>query len=112
MPNTWIIDITHYLDKRGAIVSSPAPARRLAEHFAAIIAAVTQDPHQSATVSPVRCRRRPGRRPCPGHIRAAITLDARMDITWECTSCGDNGLISNWHGTMWDCLDAELDEGH
>jgi hypothetical protein len=28
MPNTWIIDMTHYLDEHGAIVTAPAPARR------------------------------------------------------------------------------------
>lgn len=112
MPNTWIVDITHYLDERGAIIAAPAPARRLAQHFAAIVGAVTCDPHEAKTGSAVRCGRRPGRKRCPGQIRAAITLDDRMDIVWECPACGDNGLISNWHGTMWDCLDAELDDVH
>lgn len=112
MPDTWIIDITHYLDDRGAIVSAPAPARRLAEHFAAIVASVTLNPYQAATGSTVPCRRRPHRKPCPGTIRAAITLDPSMDIVWDCSARGDNGLISNWHGTMWDCLDVEVDESH
>jgi hypothetical protein len=110
MPNTWIIDITHYLDEHGAIVTAPAPARRLAEHFAAIVRAVTCEPCEAAIASIVRCRRRPGRKPCPGQIRAAITLDDQMNIAWECPSCGDKGLISNWHGTIWDCLEADADD--
>ena len=112
MANTWIIDMTHYLDEHGAIVAAPTPARRLAEHFAAIVRAVTFDPCGAATESSVRCRRRPGRKPCPGQIRAAITIDDRMDIIWECSSCGDNGVISNWHGTMWDCLDMDADDAN
>jgi hypothetical protein len=110
MANTWIIDLTHYLDEHGAIVTVPSPARRLAEHFGAIVRAVTWDPVGAETGSSVRCRRRPGRKRCPGQIRAAITLDDGMDIVWECPSCGDNGLISNWDGTMWDCLDIEADD--
>ncbi len=112
MPDTWITDITHYLDERGAIVSMSGPARRLAQHLGAIVVAVTREPFQSATESGVPCRRRPSRKPCPGRIRAAITVDDVMDIVWECPSCGDNGRISNWHGTMWDCLDLDLDESH
>ena len=112
MANTWITDLTHFLDERGAIVETPVPARRLAEHFAAIVAAATADPCQAATGSSVRCRRRPGRKPCPGSIRAAITLDDRMDVVWDCPACGDNGVISNWHGTIWDCLDDEPVDGH
>jgi hypothetical protein len=112
MPDTWIIDITHVLDEHGAIAASSSPARRLAEHFTAIVVAVTYDPCQAASGSTVRCRRRPGRKRCPGLIRAAITLDERMDIVWECPSCGDNGVVSNWHGTMWDCLDADSDDAH
>jgi hypothetical protein len=112
MADTWITDITDYLDERGALVSTPGPARRLAEHLGAIVVAVTREPFKSATASAVRCRRRPNRKPCLGHIRAALTLDGDMDIVWECPSCGDNGRISNWHGTMWDCLDIEPGEGH
>lgn len=112
MPNTWIIDMTHYLDEHGAIVTAPAAAHRLGEHFAAIVGAVTYNPCEAATGSTVRCRRRPGRRPCPGQIRGAITLDDQMNIVWECPCCGDNGLISNWHGTMWDCLEAEPDDAN
>lgn len=112
MPNTWIVDLTHYLDERGAIIATPGPARRLAEHFAAIVAAVTSDPVQAATASTIPCRRRPRRKRCPGRIRATISLDDRMDIVWECPACGDDGLISNWHGTMWDCLDTDPDDAH
>lgn len=112
MPNTWIVDITHYLDERGAIVETPASARRLAEHFAAIVAAATSAPRQAAAGSSVRCRRRPGRKPCSGRLRAAITLDPGMEIVWDCPRCGDNGVISNWHGTLWDCLDDEAPDAH
>ena len=47
------------------------------------------------------CRRRPGRRRCPGEIHAGFAEDPR-EITWICPRCGDNGLIQGWRGTRWD----------
>jgi len=49
MADTWITDMTHFLDQNGAIGVMPDPARKL----------------------------------------------------------GDNGLIRNWQGTLWDCWDTK-----
>lgn len=37
MADTWVTDITHFMDDEGKLVSEPSQARRLAEHLAAII---------------------------------------------------------------------------
>jgi hypothetical protein len=51
--------------------------------------------------SPVRCRRRPNRRPCSGKLRL-LREEPDDFIRWECPVCADRGRISNWHETRWD----------
>jgi hypothetical protein len=52
----------------------------------------------------LRCRRRPGRRPCTGVL--SILLDESLeDLVWHCPACGDNGVIRGWEGTFWDNSD-------
>ncbi len=107
MADTWITDMTHFLDQNGAIGVMPDPARKLAKYLASIVAAATNENYydeDSAVV--VHCRRRPRRKPCPGEIEAFI--DPEKDVVlWRCPVCGDNGLIRNWQGTLWDCWDTK-----
>jgi|SRR5579862_4188452 len=102
MPNTWVTDMTHYFDESGRLPSLPGPARNLADFFGAIVASMSSEPPGIAMSTLVRCRRRPGRKRCVGEILAVIE-PARLHIEWECAVCGDNGLIHNWRGTLWDC---------
>jgi hypothetical protein len=97
VPNTWIADLRDFLDETGGLADLPARARRLADHFGAIVAAISPTPQDQVVRTHVRCRRRPRRRPCSGMIRAVIDADAR--IRWECSSCEDNGVISGWRDT-------------
>jgi hypothetical protein len=62
---------------------------------------VTSDRVGGASDTDVRCRRRPGRKACPGFILAADD-EAAGTIWWMCPECGDNGLITGWVGTQWD----------
>ena len=87
-----------YLDAAGCLVDMPAPARNLANHLGAIVSALTSQPPGQLRQTSVRCRRRPGRRPCVGRIRAVIEVDSRQ-IAWECPVCDDNGIIHHWEGT-------------
>jgi len=45
--------------------------------------------------STVRCRRRPGRRACPGRLRILLR-DSSEPIRWRCDACGSRGEIHNW----------------
>lgn len=101
MADTWIIDITHFLDEDGRLVPTSGPALKLAEHIGSIIAMVSAEGSPLAALAKVRCRRRPGRRKCPGEIVAMLEMDTDA-IVWQCPSCGDNGVISGWHDTLWD----------
>jgi hypothetical protein len=101
MSNTLVTDISHFLKENGMIASASGPARKLAEHIAAIVAESTAVLADIDGYEKVPCRRRPRRRPCVGLIESWIEPDSGA-IYWECPSCGDNGLISHWEGTMWD----------
>lgn len=66
-----------------------------------IVSALTSQPPGELRQTSVRCRRRPGRRPCVGRIRAVIEISSGQ-ISWECSACGDSGIIHHWEGTPWD----------
>jgi hypothetical protein len=98
MANTWVTDLTHFLDESGGLHRAlTGPGRRLAEHMLSIVAAATSTRGDELQV---RCRRRPKRRACPGSLEYRLWADER--ITWACPKCGDNGVISNWQSTAWD----------
>jgi hypothetical protein len=101
MPDTWVTDLTHFLDETGEIVSVPAPAKALAEYFVAIVFMASFPDPEYPPEYKVKCRRRPHRKPCLEEIVGFI--DPETDgIVWMCPKCHDRGLISNWRGSMWD----------
>jgi hypothetical protein len=94
--------MTHFLAICDPEEDVPPPARRLGEYFGRIVEAATASTVRGcefATV--VRCRRRPGRQPCPGRIEVLCT-DVPSRIAWWCPDCGDEGMISSWRATPWD----------
>jgi hypothetical protein len=101
MGNTWITDMTDLPDIRNPDVDIPEPARRLAAHFGSIVKAATAHPSMDLVKTDIRCRRRPGRKPCPGNMRL-IYDDDIGEIEWACTSCDDRGIIRGWEGTSRD----------
>lgn len=104
MADTWITDLTHFLEAGRLPQELPGPALRLAECLGRIVAAVTgAEPDDSLGV---RCRRRPRRRPCQGEIEGYVVPESNA-ICWGCLVCGDNGLISDWENTMWDLREAD-----
>lgn len=102
MGNTWVTNILHYLDEEGAFAVKSGPARRIAERTCAIVEAVTSRPADADRVTAVRCRRRPGRKPCIGAIIAGYAEGDATTIVWGCPICGDEGHINGWQETQWD----------
>src|SRR5207302_9267178 len=100
MADTWVTDLGHFLEDGRLHPALAGPARRLVDHLCAIVVAVTSaEPDDPLGV---RCRRRPGRKPCPGEIEGFIDPETNQ-IHWFCVACDDNGFISNWQATLWDC---------
>lgn len=102
MGNTWVSNVLHYLGDDGEPAVRTGPARRIAEHVCAIVEAVTSRPADADWMTDVRCRRRPGRKPCLGPIIAGYAENDPTTIVWGCPVCKDEGYISGWQETRWD----------
>jgi hypothetical protein len=94
----FVSDLRHFLDMPEDV---PTPARRMAEHLTLIVRAATAGDGGRRWVSALNCTRRPGRRPCPGHL-GVLRGDVPPSIHWWCTSCGDEGVISGWEESPFD----------
>ena len=103
--DTWYTNLQVFLDENGAIAVSSGPARKLAEHITAIVAMASIPELIPSPEYQVRCRRRPGRKPCQGIIEADFDPEDYR-IIWWCPVCDDRGYISNWQGSMWDLSEA------
>lgn len=99
---TLVTDLTHFLTKEGAIAPMPEPATRLAEFLGSIVDDATTLPNEHNHWVRVKCRRRPGRKPCSGEIVTDFELENIDTIIWHCPVCDENGYIRNWQGTLWD----------
>ncbi|HEY1682820.1 MAG TPA: YecA family protein [Candidatus Tumulicola sp.] len=92
----------HVIDMQDRAPRSAALERlqktpRIWEFFSQIVRAATAAP-QPDLVSPIPCRRRPSRRPCPGTIAVHRDQDREPMILWTCTACGDGGSIVGFEG--------------
>lgn len=104
MADTYVTDMTHYLDEYGDMAIESGAGLRFAEYLASIISMISHPPPVPAEFI-VKCRRRPHRKPCKGIIEGNIAPDAGVMIWW-CPECHDTGFINNWKDTIWDLSDA------
>lgn len=98
MDKTWITDLA---DFTGENESDTPQAQRIASFFGDIVAAGSLVPPRSKHKSPLCCRRRPKRRPCPGRLDIAHAENG-SEIYWNCTHCNENGVIRGWQEGEWD----------
>lgn len=80
---------------------TPGPARRLAEHLGNVVRAATAGQAGTAWMSALPCRCRPARRRCPGRM-TVLRPEPSAPIGWQCSICGDEGVISNWEDSPYD----------
>lgn len=103
----FVSDLRHFLDMPP---EAPAPARRIAAHLTSVVRAATARDPGLPWVSALPCRRRPGRRVCPGSI-AVLRADIPSSIEWQCVSCGDEGVISCWEQSPFDLRASNAENG-
>ena len=100
MNETYVTDLTHFLDETGKIRPDiPGEAREMASFLALIVDAVTtQFPRIGSGVEiRIRCHAAG----CQGAIIGALGSRDEL-VHWRCPACGDGGTISNWQRTRWD----------
>ena len=74
MGNTWIVDLKNFVNASGAVAMKlPGRGRMLAEFWAEIVSQATLFDEPTT----IRCRRRPGHRPC------RTVLDVIFDDTMD-----------------------------
>ena len=102
MNQTYISNLTHFLDEYGNIPSEmPKKAKEFAYFHAMIVDATTKaiaEYHKQITSS-LRCHAKG----CKGLIYSYLDNTENV-IVWSCNLCGDNGRISHWQKTKWDNL--------
>lgn len=99
-----VADLSHYDDADPERYPS---AFRLAERLRAIVRAGTVIPGGFRLDSALRCHRRPGRRPCPGHLVVARD-EVPARIIWRCSCCNEGGMVSGWEGSVYDLRPPRL----
>jgi hypothetical protein len=95
--NYWGIHLPHFLTPNGTLAPLSGRGLRLAEYWTQIVAQATL--YDEPTT--LRCRRRPGRRPCTGVLTIFFDVD-NDDVLWFCPVCNDEGRIGGWQDTFWD----------
>jgi hypothetical protein len=89
----YITDLTHFLDKSGAIGPITGPARAMAQFHVDLVAHISDD---TSTPAPApRCFK------CKKDVVEALVAQDRA-VAWCCPSCRTEGRISNWQGSLWD----------
>ena len=101
MAATYITRMSHYDYSDEEARGLPREATRLAEYFGSILRETLRRLPGMPSSTGLRCRRRPGHIPCPGHIQSELSTDG-TELHWWCPQCGDNGYISDWEHTRWD----------
>jgi hypothetical protein len=94
MSETYVTDITHYLDKRGELANIPSPAKKLASFLVLLIDNTTSAGSANYDDTESRCRPEE----CCGAVLSRLNDDTK-EILWHYPSCGHNGAILNWQNT-------------
>ncbi len=96
-PSTYVTDLTHFDGVLDPASTAPAPAKRLAKFLDELVRVASREILGTIRTD-VCCFKKPRRRPCPGRI-VTTRSRSREEISWECPSCGNNGVIHHWQGT-------------
>jgi hypothetical protein len=92
----YITDLTHFLDKSGAIGPLKGPARAMAQFHVDLVAhASNNTPPSLHAPKCFKCK------------KAAVNAGLAPDnaVVWACPSCRIEGRVSNWRGSLWDLSD-------
>ncbi len=96
-----VTNIQHFLDEDGKIPRLSPKTKELFLFLTTVIEVATIHYGQPLAFAEIDCRRTSEDMDCEGEIGVWILYEDNS-IGWECTECGDEGVISDWEGTQWD----------
>lgn len=98
----YVSDLTHFLDRSGAIGPVKGPALAMAKFHVDVVAHAS-DATSNAPPAPrcFKCKK--------GAVEAVGAHDDA--IVWVCPVCHTEGRISNWQGSLWDLRDRPSTAG-
>ncbi len=97
-PKTFITDFRHLPPLSDDELDQ---GRSFAAFLSCVVAIGSMEGPDARVRSPIPCRCRPGRRPCPGFILIA-RHPRHSEIEWRCSECEFNGVITHWEGSSSD----------
>lgn len=100
-PPVFVYDLRHVLELPDG---TPDQIVGLTELLKDVVRAGTAAAAVGGWVSALPCRRRRGRRRCPGRILIRRS-EPPTPIVWECTFCGEEGSVDGWQDTSYDLRD-------
>jgi|LakMenEpi03Aug12_release.lakeMendotaPanAssembly.Ray.scaffolds.fasta_scaffold924416_2 hypothetical protein len=89
----YITDLTHFLDKSGAIGPVKGPAPTMAQFHVDAVAHASDS--TSETLPAPKCFK------CKKSV-VEVALAQDNAVVWACPKCRIEGRISNWQGSLWD----------
>ena len=101
---TMVTNLRHFLDEEDEIPNLPLEAMTLLSFLGSIVEAATIAYDKPITMADVNCRAAVDGKTCLGEIETWVYAE-NNNIGWECLECGDDGIISEWVGTIWDRRD-------
>jgi hypothetical protein len=99
-PRSYVIDMNHTIHALDPSARVPEPAREFAEYVGSIVLAASAVPRERTTTSKLRCRQ------CSELIEVRVTGEPAK-AEWVCPGCSEQGVVSNWQGTLWDAGSGE-----
>jgi hypothetical protein len=87
----YVIDLTHYLDEKGAIAPRIGPARKIANFLTAVVAHASDPERPEETPGPLcfKCRKR-------NQSAVATGINTGKQIIWYCPTCGTGSCPIAW----------------
>jgi hypothetical protein len=94
MAGSMSTDLRHFMIDEEIFWAPNRQAERLLRYLLSIVDEVSLAPEGQSVTTKVKCRRRPGRKPCRAPVTGGWTREGgEIKVVWECPRCGDNGVI-------------------
>lgn len=92
----YVIDLSHWLDDKGAIALPAGPGLDIAEFVCNVVASASDEAGIAEMPPCFKCH--------SSDVHKG--RDDRDRVVWQCQGCKECGVVSNWRRTLWDMTDT------